>query len=216
MVNSLNKVNWQRCRVHTFVNQRLVENCRAVGHLPSLRLTNRKDGFGASVLNLENPRDHANEGYFHLGFNEIMKIIRIRDENVGLFDHPLVMWSTTSHLNSLIPTPKSTLSGLMNILTRYVMYIPAVSAPALECHMYRPATSTRYFTHLQQLDDIRMQFSKPTEVVHPVITRMLTQFPDPRLIQYDCGKLQTLDRSVECIYALKTLLISNHITTRFN
>jgi len=31
-------------------------------------------------------------------------------------------------------------------------------------------------------------------LLHPIISAMTTQFPDPRLIQYDCGKLQTMDR----------------------
>ncbi|XP_026680784.1 helicase SWR1 [Diaphorina citri] len=30
-------------------------------------------------------------------------------------------------------------------------------------------------------------------LLHPVTSAMCTQFPDPRLIQYDCGKLQSLD-----------------------
>ena len=29
--------------------------------------------------------------------------------------------------------------------------------------------------------------------LHPMATRMTVQFPEVRLIQYDCGKLQTLD-----------------------
>ncbi|ODN02140.1 Helicase domino [Orchesella cincta] len=81
----------------------------------------------------------------------------------------------------------------MDVLTRYVMYIPAVSAPSLEGRFYRPPCSSMYLEHVQQLENYRKNFTKPTEIVHPVMSRMLTQFPDPRLIQYDCGKLQTLD-----------------------
>ena len=29
--------------------------------------------------------------------------------------------------------------------------------------------------------------------LHPIASRMTVQFPEVRLIQYDCGKLQTLD-----------------------
>lgn len=30
-------------------------------------------------------------------------------------------------------------------------------------------------------------------LLHPISSAMSTLFPDPRLIQYDCGKLQSLD-----------------------
>ena len=39
---------------------------------------------------------------------------------------------------------------------------------------------------------------------HPISRAMSTQFPDPRLIQYDCGKLQSLD------ILLRRLKVDNH------
>ena len=39
----------------------------------------------------------------------------------------------------------------------------------------------------------REQFSPSFDLLHPVATRRCFQFPETRLIQYDCGKLQTLD-----------------------
>ena len=35
----------------------------------------------------------------------------------------------------------------------------------------------------------KARLSESTRMLHPIHTRMLVQFPDKRLIQYDCGKL---------------------------
>ncbi|CAL8084425.1 unnamed protein product [Orchesella dallaii] len=192
VVDNLNKVNWSRCRVHSFVGPRLIENCRVVDSLPPLRLTSRRTGI--RVPRRESiPRDFKNNGYFNLGFGEIMKLIRVRQENPSRFDHPLIMWTMTTYLESVVQTPERRVQELMDVLSRYVMYIPAVSAPSLEGRIYRPPCSSMYLEHIQQLENYRTSFAKPTEIVHPIVSRMLTQFPDPRLIQYDCGKLQTLD-----------------------
>ncbi|EFX80979.1 hypothetical protein DAPPUDRAFT_21484, partial [Daphnia pulex] len=40
---------------------------------------------------------------------------------------------------------------------------------------------------------LKSNLSPLTSILHPIQSAMMTQFPDPRLIQYDCGKLQTLD-----------------------
>lgn len=194
VVNNLNKVNWSRCRVHTYANSRLRENCQVVGSLPPLRLTSRRTGcFRVSLLNREKPRDFEQNGYFNLGFNEIMKIVRIRHEDPNLMHHPLIMWSTTKHLDSMISTLQGKIDQLMSVLTRFVMYIPAVSAPLTPTLIYRPPSSRQVYNHYYHVDEYRKQFFRCDDVVHPMKSRMMTQFPDPRLIQYDCGKLQTLD-----------------------
>lgn len=41
--------------------------------------------------------------------------------------------------------------------------------------------------------ELQRQLSPKLALFHPVASATMTQFPDPRLIQYDCGKLQSLD-----------------------
>jgi E1A-binding protein p400 len=48
------------------------------------------------------------------------------------------------------------------------------------------------------------ELSRLPPLLHPVTTAMMLQFPETRLIQYDCGKLQTLDR------LLHQLKLENH------
>lgn len=40
---------------------------------------------------------------------------------------------------------------------------------------------------------LEADLSPRTSCLHPIVAAMMTQFPDPSLIQYDCGKLQNLD-----------------------
>lgn len=41
---------------------------------------------------------------------------------------------------------------------------------------------------------LETELSPRATCLHPIVAAMMTQFPDPSLIQYDCGKLQSLDR----------------------
>lgn len=52
--------------------------------------------------------------------------------------------------------------------------------------------------------ELQRQLSPKFASFHPVASAMMTQFPDPRLIQYDCGKLQSLDQ------LLRKLKTGNH------
>jgi E1A-binding protein p400 len=36
---------------------------------------------------------------------------------------------------------------------------------------------------------LQQELSSRSALLHPIASAMVTQFPDPRLIQYDCGKL---------------------------
>lgn len=81
--------------------------------------------------------------------------------------------------------------------------MPAVRAPVPRFHVSHPPPhklwdERRLWTELQQ------QVSPKLSLFHPISSHMLTQFPDPRLIQYDCGKLQSLDR------LLRKLKSENH------
>lgn len=72
------------------------------------------------------------------------------------------------------------------------MYIPAVTAPPIILHTSHPPPSKLWET--QKRDYLlKTSLSPLSTMLHPIQSGMMTQFPDPRLIQYDCGKLQTLD-----------------------
>lgn len=82
---------------------------------------------------------------------------------------------------------------LIIIFCRFIFYVPPVKSSEPDLRVCHPPPS-KYW---RQMDDkylIQRLFSKPATPLHHIASAMVTQFPDPRLIQYDCGKLQTLDK----------------------
>lgn len=67
------------------------------------------------------------------------------------------------------------------------MYVPAVHAPEPEIQVWHPPPST-YWGRKRERHFLTQYLSKPTTLLHPIVSAMVTQFPHPRLIQYDCGK----------------------------
>ena len=67
-----------------------------------------------------------------------------------------------------------------------------MTAPRIKMHASHPPPSMvqqeRYLEH-----KLKKQLAPKSWGLHPISSRMTVQFPELRLIQYDCGKLQTLD-----------------------
>ncbi|XP_021699558.1 helicase domino isoform X3 [Aedes aegypti] len=100
-----------------------------------------------------------------------------------------VDWSLTNAIKSI----EQRTEEFRSVLNNFVIYVPAVCAPAPSIHVSHPHPSR--MNEEQDRDDAIRDGLKPAlRILHPIISAMSTQFPDPRLIQYDCGKLQTLDR----------------------
>jgi len=89
------------------------------------------------------------------------------------------------------------------ILYRFVVYVPAVRAPIPRFHVSHPPPH-RLEADRRLRTELQKQLSPKLAPFHSISSLMLTQFPDPRLIQYDCGKLQSLDR------LLRKLKSENH------
>lgn len=88
-------------------------------------------------------------------------------------------------------------------LFRFVVYVPAVRAPMPKFHVSHPPPHKLWANQRLELE-LQHELSPKMALLHPVASAMSTQFPDPRLIQYDCGKLQSLDR------LLRKLKSGNH------
>lgn len=84
-----------------------------------------------------------------------------------------------------------------------MVHVPAVRAPTPRFHVSHPPPH-KLWAERQLRTELQKQLSPKLAVFHPISSLMLTQFPDPRLIQYDCGKLQSLDR------LLRKLKSENH------
>lgn len=73
-----------------------------------------------------------------------------------------------------------------------MVYVPAVRAPVPRFHVSHPPPHKLWSQRRMQIE-LQHELSPKMQLFHPVTSSMITQFPEPRLIQYDCGKLQSLD-----------------------
>ncbi|CAG9834785.1 unnamed protein product [Diabrotica balteata] len=99
---------------------------------------------------------------------------------------------TTDCLKDALFNPERRLEGLKDTFDRFIFYVPSVKVAEPELQVWHPPPS-KYWGQKHDKQLIQKLFLKPATPLHSIASAMVTQFPDPRLIQYDCGKLQTLD-----------------------
>lgn len=94
-------------------------------------------------------------------------------------------------LKEAIHTSEKRLELLTEVIDRFTFVIHPVEAKPITMHSCHPPPSLR---HQQALfsSTLSSHVSPLTGKLHRIQCYMRTQFPDLRLIQYDCGKLQTL------------------------
>ncbi|XP_044753468.1 helicase domino [Coccinella septempunctata] len=96
-------------------------------------------------------------------------------------------------LKGVLYTPERRIAEMAPITDRFIFYVPSVNAPQPELQVWHPHPGA-YKDIKEVPQKLATIFSRPTSVLHKLASARVTQFPDPRLIQYDCGKLQTLDK----------------------
>ncbi|XP_073505147.1 helicase SRCAP isoform X2 [Phyllobates terribilis] len=90
-------------------------------------------------------------------------------------------------------TAEQRLEQLAPIIERFIFAMPPVEAPQITLHTSHPPPSLVLQESVFR-DTLSQGLTPHTRCLHGIISNMRTQFPDLRLIQYDCGKLQTMDR----------------------
>ncbi|XP_075420885.1 helicase SRCAP isoform X1 [Tenrec ecaudatus] len=104
--------------------------------------------------------------------------------------HP-TFWTFTEAARRAVLLPQQRLDQLSAIIERFIFVMPPVEAPAPSLHACHPPPwlAPRQAAFREQLACELWPRARP---LHRIVCNMRTQFPDLRLIQYDCGKLQTL------------------------
>lgn len=98
----------------------------------------------------------------------------------------------TSVFHQFVLSPEERLDQLSHILLKFVCIIPVArtSTPQIYCSHPNPSTQLRLN---QTCYTIQTELLSPIlSKLRPIIARSQMYFPDKRLIQYDCGKLQQL------------------------
>lgn len=96
-------------------------------------------------------------------------------------------------LSKILKSYEKRVEELRQTFGNFVIYVPSACAPRIRFFVQH-LTSGRLQCERTIEHNVTQYISPKLALLHPVISAMTTQFPDPRLIQYDCGKLQTLDR----------------------
>ncbi|XP_030195766.1 helicase SRCAP isoform X2 [Gadus morhua] len=100
-------------------------------------------------------------------------------------------WVQSRALKEAIHSPEQRLNLLYHMIDRFTFVIPPVEAAPITMHCCHPPPS---LSHKQVVfsSALSTQLAPLTRNLHRIQCNMRTHFPDLRLIQYDCGKLQTL------------------------
>lgn len=69
---------------------------------------------------------------------------------------------------------------------RFIVYVPAVRAPEPDLRVWHPSPSS-FWGEKTEAALLNAVLSKSVTPLHKIASATMTQFPDARLIQYDCG-----------------------------
>ncbi|XP_012080821.1 protein PHOTOPERIOD-INDEPENDENT EARLY FLOWERING 1 isoform X2 [Jatropha curcas] len=96
----------------------------------------------------------------------------------------------SSKLGDVILSPVERFQRMINLVESFMFAIPAARAPVPVCWCSK--TGTSIFLHPSYKDKCSEMLLPLLSPIRPAIVRRQVYFPDRRLIQFDCGKLQEL------------------------
>lgn len=80
--------------------------------------------------------------------------------------------------------------------------VPAVEAPPIKLHVSHAPPS--YLANMQYFEEkLHNELMPKTTFMHPIARGMKMQFPEVRLIQYDCGKDKAIFSFTICTWEAK-------------
>lgn len=106
----------------------------------------------------------------------------------------LIEWLEDSSpiMTSMIPTFASRSQDLHTTIQKFACVTPPVVARDMTSVMFTPKGVSNFQSTVA---------TRETDPFHEARMRLSIQFPDKRLLQYDCGKLQTLDKLLRKLQA---------------
>lgn len=155
--------------------------------------------------------DRINSAYFSdtadlLDFNDFNKMVRSENSNVFSNGNGKILCSLvhslkynprfklshfSSLLNELVKTPEQLVEQMSNIINRFIFCVPGVCAAPISLHATHHNPSKRVEMYSVQ-KTLYNELSHKFDFLNKIMVNMRTTFPELRLIEYDCGKLQAL------------------------
>lgn len=125
-----------------------------------------------------------------LGSNNVLSVVAQYSAHIQRMSY-----MTAVALSESVKTLDNRMKEMRDSFEQFIVYVPAVQGRTPKTEFQFPQNNSSLLEN-----DI-----KPTlNALHPIISAMSVLFPDQRLIQYDCGKLQSLD------YLLRELKAGHH------
>ncbi|XP_078444362.1 SNF2 domain-containing protein / helicase domain-containing protein isoform X2 [Wolffia australiana] len=103
---------------------------------------------------------------------------------------PSCYLSYSSLLSDLVLQPVERLQTMLDVVESFMFAIPPARAPSPVCWWSRGSSSV--FLSVDERERWREVFNPLLSPLRPAMVRRQVYFPDRRLIQFDCGKLQKL------------------------
>lgn len=170
-----------------FVNNKRIDGATNVVYGQDLRDFIRSDVLSGHVGCSDSVERNP---WLWLGSNNVLSVIAQYSAHIQRMSY-----MTAVALSESVKTIDSRMKEMLDSFEQFIAYVPAVQG----------RTPKTEFQFLQNDSSLLEKDLKPTlNALHPIISAMSVLFPDQRLIQYDCGKLQSLD------YLLRELKAGHH------
>jgi len=175
-----------------------LKNCAFPGFLAKVQsdLKKERKRTRESLAKINNMRLQEH-GLEHSDIVQAVKIRRLNSEphiiarEKHLLVNDLDSYPTTT-LKDIIKLPQRREEETRETICKFVEYNPPVTTQSIELHAYTVPLSD-WRRQARKTKRICQKLFKPCQIFHRTHIRRKMNFPDLRLIQWDCGKLQALD-----------------------
>lgn len=116
----------------------------------------------------------------------------LQEQALAIRRDPSKFLDYSSHANALVLAPEERLEQMRGIIENFVCYIPKARTPPVSLRTAHISSPSDDAQEKQASAQIKSIIAPGLDLFHPAHVRTQTYFPDKRLIQFDCGKLQML------------------------
>lgn len=98
----------------------------------------------------------------------------------------------SSLLNAAVKSPEQLVEAMTSIIDRYIFCVPTVVARPINLHVAHQGSTSRRVEDLAVQRQVYNELSPKMDFLNRIMSKTRMSFPELRLIEYDCGKLQEL------------------------
>lgn len=116
----------------------------------------------------------------------------LQEQALSIRNNPSRFLDYSSQANALVIAPEDRLVEMRSVIENFVCYIPKARAPPVSLRTAHISSPSEDASEKAAVEQVRTTIAPKLDLFHSAHIRTQTYFPDKRLIQFDCGKLQML------------------------